>query len=99
MKVNPDLINDAIVLSISDSAVPRVDHKKLLDRYGAKDGSAIADRVLAIVKEAVAMPLEWGNMTLAQGVHDIMTRFSALHPDLSPQALWEIGRCVGWQLR
>ncbi|MGV0770742.1 hypothetical protein [Mycobacterium sp. DBP42] len=97
--MNPDLINEAIVLSISDSAVPRVDREKLIDRYGPKDGSIIADQVLAIVKEAVAMPIEWGSMTLAQGVNDIMARFSVLHPGLSPQALEEIGRCVGWQLR
>ncbi|OBB92288.1 hypothetical protein [Mycolicibacterium peregrinum] len=97
--MNPDLINEAIVLSISDSAIPRVDREKLIDRYGQNDGRIIADQVLAIVKEAVAMPIEWGSMTLAQGVNDIMTRFSVLHPDLSPQALEEIGRCVGWQLR
>lgn len=97
--MNPDLINEAIVLSISDSAIPRVDREKLIDRYGQDDGSIIADQVLAIVKEAVAMPIEWGTMTLAQGVNDIMTRFGVLHPDLSPLALEEIGRCVGWQLR
>ncbi|WKG05767.1 hypothetical protein [Mycolicibacterium sp. HK-90] len=97
--MNPDLINEAIVLSISDSAIPRVDREKLIERYGANDGSVIADQVLALVKEAVAMPIEWGSMSLAQGVNDIMVRFGALHPDLSSQALEEIGRCVGWQLR
>lgn len=38
-------------------------------------------------------------MTLAEGVNDIISRFSVLHPELSPEALDQIGRCVGWQLR
>ncbi|OMC03920.1 hypothetical protein A5733_22810 [Mycobacterium sp. NS-7484] len=97
--MNSDLISEAIILSISGSAIPRVDREKLMDRYGPKDGSVIADQILEIVKEAVAMPLEWGNKPLAQGVNDIMVRFGGLHPELSPQALREIGRCVGWQLR
>jgi hypothetical protein len=97
--MDPDLLNQAIVLSIADSAIPRVDSQKLTDRFGENEGSAIADRVLAIVREAVAMPIDWGTMTLAQGVNDIMARFSQRHPELSPEALEEIGRCVGWQLR
>ncbi|SKS05554.1 Uncharacterised protein [Mycobacteroides abscessus subsp. abscessus] len=55
--------------------------------------------MVKIVREAVAMPIDWGTMTLAEGVNDIMGRFSQKHPELSPQALEEIGRCVGWQLR
>jgi hypothetical protein len=97
--MDPELINQAIVLGIADSAIPRVDRQKLIDNYGQTEGGIIADQVLAIVTEAVAMPIEWGNMTLVQGVEDIMTRFSERHPELSPEALEEIGRCVGWQLK
>lgn len=52
-----------------------------------------------MVREAVAMPIDWGNMTLAEGVNDTMRRFGKVHPELSPDALEEIGRCVGWNLR
>ena len=97
--MNEDLLNQAIVLSISDSAIPCIDRQKLIDHFGQDEGSAVADRVLGLVEEAVAMPIEWGSMTLSQGVADIMTRFSKVHPGLSPEALEEIGRCVGWQLR
>lgn len=45
------------------------------------------------------MPIDWGTMTLAQGVNDIMARFSERYPELSAEALQEIGRCVGWQWR
>lgn len=93
------LLNQAIVLSIADSAVPGVDRQKLLAHYGPDEGSIIANHVLAIVREAVAMPIEWADMTLAEGVEDIMTRFKHKHPELSPEALDAIGRCVGWQLR
>lgn len=97
--MNADLINEAVILSISESAIPRVDRQKLLDRYGESEGSSIADQVIALVREAVAMPIDWGTMTLAEGVSDIISRFSQLHPELSSEALEEIGRCVGWQLR
>jgi hypothetical protein len=45
------------------------------------------------------MPIEWGDMTLVQGVNDIMARFRKLHPGLTVDALREIGRCVGWNWR
>jgi hypothetical protein len=32
-------------------------------------------------------------------VNDILQRFHKKHPDLSPEALHQIGRCVGWNLR
>lgn len=92
-------LNDAIVLSIKDSAIPRVDREKLIGAHGADQGAEIADRVEAIVREASSMPIEWGDMSLAEGVKDILARFSAIHPELSENALTEIGRCVGWQLR
>ncbi|TDZ95866.1 hypothetical protein [Mycobacteroides salmoniphilum] len=94
-----ELINQAIVTSIQDSAIPRVDLQKLIDRYGQDDGANLGDRVIGIVQEAVAMPIDWGTKTLVEGVNDIMGRFSEKHPELSPDALAEIGRCVGWQLR
>ncbi|WP_100459588.1 hypothetical protein [Mycobacteroides abscessus] len=93
------LINQAIVTSIQDSAIPRVDLQKLTDQYGPDEGAKLGSRVVEIVHEAVAMPIDWGTKTLAEGVNDIMGRFSQKHPELSPEALEEIGRCVGWQLR
>ncbi|BBY95674.1 hypothetical protein MGALJ_53430 [Mycobacterium gallinarum] len=97
--MDADRISEAVVTSIRESAIPGVDRQKLIDRYGESEGSAVADRVIAIVREAVAMPIDWGDMTLAEGVNDIMGRFSQLHPELSSEALEEIGRCVGWNLR
>ncbi|WP_134066125.1 hypothetical protein [Mycobacteroides salmoniphilum] len=94
-----ELINQAIVTSIQDSAIPRVDLQKLIDRYGQDDGAKLGDRVIGIVQEAVAMPIDWGAKTLVEGVNDIMGRLSEKHPELSPDALAEIGRCIGWQLR
>ena len=99
MDADANRINEAIVASIAESAIPRVDREKLIDLYGRTEGIAVADRVVGIVREAVAMPIEWGDMTLAEGVDDIMGRFSQLHPEISPEALEEIGRCVGWNLR
>lgn len=92
------MINEAVIIGISASATPRVDRQKLLDHYG-EEGGTVADRVVALVREAVAMPIDWGTMTLAEGVKDIIGRFGQRHPELSPAALDEIGRCVGWQLR
>jgi hypothetical protein len=51
------------------------------------------------VRQANAMPIEWCDMTLVQGVDDIMSRFRKLHPGLTVDALREIGRCVGWNWR
>lgn len=97
--MDAERINRAIVAGIGESAIPRVDRQKLVDRYGESEGSAVAERVEEIVREAVATPLDWGDLTLAQGVADIMGRFSQLHPELSSEALDEISRCVGWNLR
>ncbi|MGX9789765.1 hypothetical protein [Mycobacterium sp. MMS18-G62] len=97
--MDADRLNEAIVASIGVSAIPRVDRQELIDRYGESEGSTVADRVVEIVREAVAMPIDWGDMTLAEGVNDIMGRFSQLHRELSLEALEEIGRCVGWNLR
>lgn len=97
--MDADRINEAIVTSIGETGIPRVDRQRLIDLYGESEGSVLAERVVAMVQEAVAMPIEWGDMTLAEGVNNIMGRFSQLHPELSPEALQEIGRCVGWNLR
>lgn len=97
--IDADRISEAIVVSIGDSAIPRVDRQKLIDRYGEADGSAVANRVVQLVREAVAMPIDWGDMALAESVNDIMGRFRQLHPELSAEALEEMGRCVGWNLR
>ncbi|MDG5481313.1 hypothetical protein [Mycolicibacterium gadium] len=97
--MDADRINEAIVTGIGETGIPRVDRQRLIDLYGESEGSVLAERVVAMVQEAVAMPIEWGDMTLAEGVNNIMGRFSQLHPELSPEALQEIGRCVGWNLR
>lgn len=97
--MDSDRINEAIVVGIEGSAVPQVDRERLVAFYGKAGGSALADRVVELVREAVAMPIVWGDMTLAEGVNDIMGRFGQLHPELSPEAMDEIRRCVGWNFR
>lgn len=94
-----DGISRAVVISIQDSAIPRVDSSKLIEAYGEEIGSTLSRKVNELVREAASMPIEWGNMSLAEGVRDIMGRFAQHHPGLSADALVEIGRCVGWQLR
>lgn len=97
--MHSDIVNEAVVAAIKDTAIPHVDQNRILELYGNERGSGLADRVAALVNEAASMPIEWGQMTLAEGVQDILGRFSARHPELSHDALTEIGRCVGWQLR
>jgi hypothetical protein len=94
-----DTINAAIVAAIKDTAVPGIDKGKLIATYGEIDGEVLNAQISDLVREAVRMPIEWGNMTLEEGVNDILRRFHERHPDLSPEALHEIGRCVGWNLR
>lgn len=97
--LNADAINRAIIASIQDSAIPRIDSDKITELFGEVEGSALAEEVSKLVREAVGMPIEWGSMTLEQGVNNILARFHKQHPELSSEALHEIGRCVGWQLR
>lgn len=97
--VSASVLNEAIVLSISESAVPGVKRDKILNAYGPIDGPEIVEEVMKIVREASSTPIEWGTMSLAEGVNDIMARFSVIHPELTRDALRQIGRCVGWLLR
>lgn len=92
-------LSEAVVVGISESAVPGVSRDKIFEAYGPVDGPTIFDDVVALVREAASMPIEWGSMSLVEGVNDIMARFSATHPELSREALFQIGRCVGWQWR
>ena len=92
-------LNNAIAAAIEDTAIPHVDRDKIFQLYDHGRAAELADKVLMLVREAAAMPITWGDMTLAEGVQDILRRFSELHPELTPEALAEIGRCVGWQLR
>jgi hypothetical protein len=78
--------------------MPHVDEERPLAIDGPGPGGQVAE-VVALVREANAMPIEWGDMTLVQGVNDIMARFRKLHPGLTVDALREIGRCVGWNWR
>jgi hypothetical protein len=89
----------AIVEAIGDTAMPHVDEQRLLDIYGPGPGRQVAAEVVALVREANAMPIEWGDMTLVQGVNDIMAPLRTLHPGLTVDALREVGRCVGWNRR
>lgn len=97
--MDSDRLNQAIIVGISGSPIPSVDRAKLVDRFGATDGNHVYEQVIELVREAVSMPVDWGEMTLAEGVNDVMTRFGQRHPNLTGAALHEIGRCVGWQLR
>ena len=97
--MSDDELNKAIVAAIADTSVPHVDRGKVVALFGPEAGTVLADRVAVLVREAASTPIVWGEMTLAEGVQDILDRFSAAHPELSLEALTEIGRCVGWQLR
>jgi hypothetical protein len=97
--MDSEVISEAVVAAIKDSAVPRIDKEKLIEIYGAEQGEVLAKKISELVREAVGMPIEWGNMNLEEGVNDIMGRFHDKHPEVSKDALHEIGRCVGWNLR
>ncbi len=92
-------VNSAIVTAIGDSAIPGVDEQRLVDEYGPEEGSQLASLVRDLVQEAVGMPIVWGDKSLKDGVLEILTSFKKLHPELSSEALHEIGRCVGWNWR
>lgn len=97
--MNPDTLNSAIVVAVKDTAVPGVDKTKLLRVFGSAEAEILGVQISDLIREAVSMPIEWGNMTLEEGVNDILRRFHERHPALSAEALHEIGRCVGWNLR
>ncbi len=97
--MNSTDINTALVAAIKDSPVPSIDADQVTKIFGATEGEALITKISELVREAVAMPIEWGDMTLAEGVNDILQRFHAIHPELSDEALHQIGRCVGWNLR
>ncbi|WP_082970972.1 hypothetical protein [Mycobacterium sp. E3298] len=97
--MDTDDLNAAIVVAIADTAVPHVDKQRLTEAYGPEQGERLNAQVSDLVREAASMPIEWGSMTLKEGVDDILRRFHERHPELSPEALHEIGRCVGWNLR
>ena len=97
--MDSEVINTAVVLAIKDSAVPRIDKEKVLEKFGITQGEVLNTKISELVREAVSMPIEWGDMTLEEGVTDILRRFHDRHPELSQDALHEIGRCVGWNLR
>ncbi|MGA8545903.1 MAG: hypothetical protein WB785_11680 [Mycobacterium sp.] len=97
--MNSDAINTAVVIAIKDSAVPRIDKAKVVEKFGTTQGEVLTTKISDLVREAVGMPIEWGDKTLEEGVNDILERFHDRHPELSQEALHEIGRCVGWNLR
>lgn len=92
-------LSAAIVAAIGHTPVPRVDEEKLHSVYGPRRGAEFAAEIAALLREAVATPIEWGNMTLSEGVDDIMARFRRAHPTLTAEALHEIDRCVSWTWR
>lgn len=95
--MNAQLMNEALVMSSGQSAVPDIDRDKLLEAYGSVYGPAVFDDVMTVVKEAASLPIEWRTMSLTDGIDDIMARFSVMHPELTREALFQVGRCVGWQ--
>ncbi len=97
--MDSDILNAAIIAAIKDTAVPHIDKGKLLEVFGAAQGETLTAQISDLIREAVSTPVEWGNMTLEEGVNDILRRFHDRHPELSQDALHEIGRCVGWNLR
>lgn len=97
--MDPAIINAAIVVAIGGTAVPHVDGQKMREVYGPSQAESLIVRVAELVHEAASMPIEWGEMTLTEGVNDILRGFHEKHRDLSDEALHEIGRCVGWNLR
>ena len=97
--MNDSELSAAIVEAIGQTAIPHVDRERLIAIHGEESGAKLAEDVLALVRQANAMPIEWGDMRLVQGVNDIMSRFRKLHPGLTVDALREIGRCVGWNWR
>jgi hypothetical protein len=97
--MDSDTINTAIVTAIKGSVAPGINKGKLIEAFGAAEGEELNKHVADLVRQAVSMPIEWGDKTLEEGVNDILGRFHEQHPDLSPEALHEIGRCVGWNLR
>jgi hypothetical protein len=97
--VDSETVSAAVVVAVKDTAVPHIDNQKVIEAFGEAQGELLIERVTALVQEAVSMPIEWGDMTLEQGVNDILRRFHGKHPELSTEALHEIGRCVGWNLR
>ncbi|BBY28664.1 hypothetical protein [Mycolicibacterium sediminis] len=92
-------LSDAVVEAMTHTAVPHVDSARLIAVHGGVEGRKLAAAVLHLVQEANAMPIEWGDKTLVQGVNDVMSRYRAMHPGLSADALREIGRCVAWNWR
>jgi hypothetical protein len=94
-----DDVNRAVIIGVADSAVPRVDRARIIEEFGEARGPQMADEVESLVREAASTHVEWGTKTLRQGVEEILEGMHRVHPELSPDALHEIGRCVGWQLR
>ncbi|WP_082948134.1 MULTISPECIES: hypothetical protein [unclassified Mycobacterium] len=97
--MDADTLNAAIVAAIKDTVVPHVDKEKVSEIFGAAEAELIAARVSDLVHEAASTPIVWGDVTLQEGVNEILRRFHDKHPDLTREALHEIGRCVGWNLR
>ncbi|MGH3554046.1 MAG: hypothetical protein ACRDT5_15950 [Mycobacterium sp.] len=97
--MDSEALNTAVVVAIKDSAVPRIDKEKVVEFFGTAQGEVLTAKISELVREAVGMPIEWGKMSLEEGVNDILQRFHDRHPELSQEALHEIGRCVGWNLR
>lgn len=94
-----DDVNRAVVVGIADSAAPRVDRARIVQEFGDELGAQMADEVESLVREAAATPVEWGTKSLLQVVEEILEEVHRARPELSPDALHEIGRCVGWQWR
>lgn len=96
--MDSEAINAAIIAAIKDSAVPQIDKGRVVEEFGGAQGKVLIAKISKLAREAVDMPIEWGDMTLEEGVNDILQRFHERHPELSLEPLHQIGRCVGWNL-
>ena len=92
-------LSAVIVEAIGHMGAPRVDQGRLVELHGEVEGERLAALVQQLVNEAGAIPIDWGDKTLLQGVNEIMAVFRARHPDISVPALQELARCVGWSWR
>ena len=75
------------------------DRARIVQEFGAELGPQLADEVESLVREAAASSVKWGTKSLRQVVEEILEEVHRARPELYPDALHEIGRCVGWQWR
>jgi hypothetical protein len=61
--MDSETVNRAVVAAIKDSAVPCIDKEKVVEIFGPAQGEMLTAKIFELVREAVGMPIEWGNIT------------------------------------